>query len=68
MIILSLQLYTSDERHARITFVWDQSTCQESVESDKNAYPQLNSNPQPCDLKSSALQTKLTRLDESCTI
>ena len=51
-----------------ISFVWAQSTCQEGVESDKiqNSCPQLDSNPQPWDLKSDALPTELAGLVESC--
>ena len=52
-----------------IFFVWDQSTYQKRVESDKiHSFPQWDSNQQPWDLKSDALPTEQTGLVESCTI
>ena len=55
-----------------ISFVWDQSTCQERSESDKiqneKFLPKWDSNPQPSDWKSDALPTELAGLVECWTI
>ena len=72
MIILSMHLYTFDERHAwfhlYVTSRPARSASKATKSKMKNSCLRWDSNPQPRYLKSNALPIELNGLDESCTI
>ena len=72
MAILSLHLYTSDERYAWFHLYGTSRPARSALKATeykmKKILPTVDSNPQPWDLKSDALPTELLGLDEICTI